>query len=71
MGEYWSGGGDKLAGEYVLEGGEMSKYSVFYREGEICLRVPVGDSFCNHVITDATAHRLQNELGRQAWRSRL
>ena len=49
----------------------MSKYSVFYRDGEICLRVPAGESFCNHVITDATAHRLQNELAEARIRLQL
>ena len=49
----------------------MSKYSVFYRDGEICLRVPAGDSFCNHVITYATAHRLQNELAEARIRLQL
>ena len=40
----------------------MSEYSAFYRDGEIYLRIPAGDSFCDHGLTDATAHRLSLEL---------
>ena len=40
----------------------MSKYSAFYRDGEIYLRVPSGGSWCDHGIDDSTAHRLSIEI---------
>lgn len=40
----------------------QANYSAFYRNGEIYLRVPAGDSWCDHVLDDATAHRLSIEL---------